>query len=246
MGLIKCPDCGKDVSDRAERCIHCGCPINPTTTSEAPTRLTPPSGAETRIVTPAPPTRITPPAPLQQSHDDVVFEPRKRTFPYVAIIAGIVTGVLIVAATIFFINKNNDEANVISTDLINTVDSTAVADTDVTDAEPAPAPAPQASAPAPAPVEETSTYHMTFANDDYFVQSGSYPTLAEARHYQNLRGGEICKVNVPGKGIYYRLLTGPYTSAEEAAEDAYRAAGGAKYLIISGQGLRKYYICFCN
>lgn len=27
MALIKCPDCGKDVSDRARACIHCGCPI---------------------------------------------------------------------------------------------------------------------------------------------------------------------------------------------------------------------------
>ena len=25
MALIKCPDCGKDVSDSAKNCIHCGC-----------------------------------------------------------------------------------------------------------------------------------------------------------------------------------------------------------------------------
>jgi len=25
--LIKCPDCGREVSRRAEKCIHCGCPI---------------------------------------------------------------------------------------------------------------------------------------------------------------------------------------------------------------------------
>ena len=27
MALIKCPDCGKEISDRAANCIHCGCPI---------------------------------------------------------------------------------------------------------------------------------------------------------------------------------------------------------------------------
>lgn len=28
MALIKCPECGKDVSNRAKECIHCGFPIN--------------------------------------------------------------------------------------------------------------------------------------------------------------------------------------------------------------------------
>lgn len=27
MALIKCPQCGKDISDKAPTCIHCGCPI---------------------------------------------------------------------------------------------------------------------------------------------------------------------------------------------------------------------------
>ena len=27
MPLIKCPECGKEVSDRAAACIHCGCPL---------------------------------------------------------------------------------------------------------------------------------------------------------------------------------------------------------------------------
>lgn len=27
MALTKCPDCGKEVSDRSGKCIHCGCPI---------------------------------------------------------------------------------------------------------------------------------------------------------------------------------------------------------------------------
>lgn len=27
MALIKCPECGKEISDKASACIHCGCPI---------------------------------------------------------------------------------------------------------------------------------------------------------------------------------------------------------------------------
>ena len=27
MSLIKCPECGQDISDKAENCIHCGYPI---------------------------------------------------------------------------------------------------------------------------------------------------------------------------------------------------------------------------
>ena len=27
MSLVKCPECGKDVSNLAEQCIHCGCPL---------------------------------------------------------------------------------------------------------------------------------------------------------------------------------------------------------------------------
>ncbi|SEM59376.1 hypothetical protein SAMN04487770_15021 [Butyrivibrio sp. ob235] len=28
MALIKCPECGKEISDQAECCPSCGCPIN--------------------------------------------------------------------------------------------------------------------------------------------------------------------------------------------------------------------------
>lgn len=38
MALIKCPECGKEISDRAASCIHCGCPLQqatyPTYTAE--------------------------------------------------------------------------------------------------------------------------------------------------------------------------------------------------------------------
>ena len=26
--LITCPECGKQISDKSDKCIHCGCPIN--------------------------------------------------------------------------------------------------------------------------------------------------------------------------------------------------------------------------
>ena len=28
MALIKCPECGREISDKAEACIHCGCPAS--------------------------------------------------------------------------------------------------------------------------------------------------------------------------------------------------------------------------
>ena len=28
MALIKCPECGKEISDKAPACIHCGCPLS--------------------------------------------------------------------------------------------------------------------------------------------------------------------------------------------------------------------------
>ena len=27
MALIKCPECSKDISDKSEKCIHCGYPL---------------------------------------------------------------------------------------------------------------------------------------------------------------------------------------------------------------------------
>lgn len=31
MALIHCPECGKEISNRAPACIHCGCPLTETT-----------------------------------------------------------------------------------------------------------------------------------------------------------------------------------------------------------------------
>lgn len=33
MALIKCPECGKEISDKAKVCINCGCPLSEMVTS---------------------------------------------------------------------------------------------------------------------------------------------------------------------------------------------------------------------
>lgn len=38
MALIKCPECGKEVSDRAPACIHCGFPLAATTVTPTTTQ----------------------------------------------------------------------------------------------------------------------------------------------------------------------------------------------------------------
>ena len=40
MSLIKCPECGKEISDLAASCPHCGCPVNTNATTQAVTQQT--------------------------------------------------------------------------------------------------------------------------------------------------------------------------------------------------------------
>ena len=53
MALIKCPECGKEISDLAKICVHCGYPLkapaNPDAaeTAEAPAEATAETAAET-------------------------------------------------------------------------------------------------------------------------------------------------------------------------------------------------------
>lgn len=46
MALIKCPECGKEVSDRASACPNCGCPISGSSSSVSST----PTTAQIRVV----------------------------------------------------------------------------------------------------------------------------------------------------------------------------------------------------
>lgn len=36
MSLIKCKECGKEISDKAENCPHCGYPINKNAKNKTP------------------------------------------------------------------------------------------------------------------------------------------------------------------------------------------------------------------
>lgn len=46
MALIKCPECGKEVSDRASACPNCGCPISDSNSSVNST----PTTAQIRVI----------------------------------------------------------------------------------------------------------------------------------------------------------------------------------------------------
>jgi hypothetical protein len=39
MTLIACPDCGKQVSDQAPACIHCGKPLAPVPDPDPPAKV---------------------------------------------------------------------------------------------------------------------------------------------------------------------------------------------------------------
>lgn len=47
MALIKCPECGKEVSDKASACPNCGCPIS---NSSSSVRSSAPTTAQIRVV----------------------------------------------------------------------------------------------------------------------------------------------------------------------------------------------------
>lgn len=56
MALIKCPECGKEISDKAASCIHCGCPMQPTVYRAEQSQ--PPAPVTTEIVTQEKPKQI--------------------------------------------------------------------------------------------------------------------------------------------------------------------------------------------
>ena len=49
MALIKCPECGQEVSNQAPACIHCGYPLNEEIHSENKSQPTPKKAGNTRI-----------------------------------------------------------------------------------------------------------------------------------------------------------------------------------------------------
>jgi uncharacterized protein (TIGR02145 family) len=54
MALIKCPECNTEVSDRADACVNCGCPINKQADAQASSpALTTPVSGDVRLEEPA-------------------------------------------------------------------------------------------------------------------------------------------------------------------------------------------------
>lgn len=98
------------------------------------------------------------------------------------------------------------------------------------------------AAPAQPPVTtEPGAYHLSFSDDTYFFQGGSYPTLAEAKAYYY---DYIMKVYIPGKGVFYRSLKGPYASKFDTYAENGDADMDAKGFAVSWHTLKKNYVCF--
>ena len=50
MALIKCPECGKEISDKAESCIYCGYPLKENKVIQPVQEEKKPLGNQTRIL----------------------------------------------------------------------------------------------------------------------------------------------------------------------------------------------------
>lgn len=90
--------------------------------------------------------------------------------------------------------------------------------------------------------DESTAYTMTYSDSDFFVQYGSYTTLEEARRNRPDQDICICKSRISGKGIWYRLLYGPYSTEEVANDKAYYIP--KKTIVISGKHVRRDCITF--
>lgn len=337
MAIIKCPNCGQEISDRAQKCIHCGHPIaaqgyHPSTVNSA-------DDEATRLISDNNQPQSAGPVVSRNSYEPAQQpDNRNRLLVIISAVAAIVIGAL---AGYFVLSHNRDnnvpnpidvantefvpfsasdilleaESNVeatknkykdayievtglmgaLETDgqhftLLPTSDSTSLAVhcaiTDPTQKQevlkatkndtlivkcqvidvdgtkgfvvntaavtvskavvgptpvPEPTPAPE---PKPEPAPDPNRYSLSYSNSQYFIQAGSWPSLSEARSYKNERGGHICKVKISGKGIWYRLLLGPFSDeyeAEYTADNLYYPT-----LVISGKHVRKDCIYFTN
>ena len=48
MALIKCPECGREISDKAPQCPHCGCPITSSQPNKTEAAIQPKPSAKIR------------------------------------------------------------------------------------------------------------------------------------------------------------------------------------------------------
>lgn len=79
MALIKCPECGTQVSDKAEKCVHCGYPIN--------------SNKQSMM-------------PVEESVSDMKESKKKRNL---IITVGIIAVAILIGLIIYFTNVNSDD-----------------------------------------------------------------------------------------------------------------------------------------
>ena len=50
MSLIKCPECGKEISDSIEKCIHCGFPLKKMSKNNKPNKAMLPGGISLVVI----------------------------------------------------------------------------------------------------------------------------------------------------------------------------------------------------
>lgn len=106
MALIKCPDCGRDVSDLAPACLGCGRPIAGAVNQPPPSPPPPPAGQQVAAPTPTPAAPTFVPAfggVLRSNIGDVEkIEPVRKMqgFPTGAVLIGVFVIVVVVAAAL--------------------------------------------------------------------------------------------------------------------------------------------------
>lgn len=94
MALIKCPECGKEISDKAPSCIHCGFPISETAPVEDVTRA-----ANTNSTSyDTPPPQADAGSPSSQSLGDEEKAQRKRPSKTIVIIAVAVVAIMLLVS----------------------------------------------------------------------------------------------------------------------------------------------------
>ena len=99
-----------------------------------------------------------------------------------------------------------------------------------------------ASKPTPAPPQTGTSGHAVGSSDGSLtLQIGSYKTAGEAQaRVAKLKAagveGRVVKADVPGKGTWYRVHTGRFTSEADAAKRAneLRAKGATRDFIVTG------------
>lgn len=112
MPLQKCPECGANVSTRAEKCPQCGAPLNNNATSATQAEESTPEVTLTATAPPAPPqVAPTPPIPPQQDPPQQVYapQPQRGGGNTIVIVLLVVLILLVVGGLLYFIFGRDKE-----------------------------------------------------------------------------------------------------------------------------------------